>query len=203
MNDHDDIDILERRNVFSGYFAVDAIRLRHRRYDGTMGRPITRELFRRGHAVGVLLYDPQCREVGLVEQFRIGAHSAGFPAWVTEIVAGIIEPGEAPDDVARRECLEEAGVAVDTLLPVAHYVVSPGCMDETVRIFCARVDARRLGGHHGLAEEGEDIRVFTLALDEALRRCRDGRIANAMTIVALQWLALERDHVDRAWLAAP
>jgi ADP-ribose pyrophosphatase len=164
---------------------------------------MSRELFVRGPAVGVLLYDPDRAAVALVEQFRVGALAAGFAPWVTELVAGLVEPGEAEEDVAGREAVEEAGASLGELVPMPRYVVSPGCSDETVALFCARVDRRALGGVHGLADEGEDIRVLVLPVEEALARCDDGRIANAMTLVALYWLALHRAELDRRWLAAP
>ena len=76
-----------------------------------------------------------------------------------EIVAGIIEEGELPEDVARRESREEAGAAIGALLPIYRYMVSPGGASESVQVYCGRVDSKDLGGIHGLPEENEDIRV--------------------------------------------
>ena len=197
-----DVEILERRTEFRAFLRLDALRLRHRLFAGGWSAEVQRELFVRGPAVGVLLYDPERGEVVLVEQFRIGALAAGFPPWSVELVAGLVEPGERFEDVARREAREEAGADVAGLIALPRYVVSPGCSDETVQLFCARIDSRGLGGIHGLADEHEDIRVLVLSLDEALARCADGRIANAMTLVALYWLALHRAEFDRRWLDA-
>jgi ADP-ribose pyrophosphatase len=198
--DANDVEILERRTEFRAFLRLDALRLRHRLFAGGWSGEIRRELFVRGGAVGVLLYDPAREAVVLVEQFRVGALAAGFDPWMTEIVAGLVEPDERPEDVARREAREEAGAALGELVPLPRYVVSPGCSDETVALFCARVDSRGLGGVHGLADEHEDIRVVVLPLAEALARCADGRIANSLTLIALYWLALHRAGLDRRWL---
>lgn len=195
----DDVEILAHDQMFRSYLALDSYRLRHRLHAGGLSAPITRELLRRGRAVGVLLYDIDREAVALIEQFRIGALAAGLPAWVIEIVAGLVEPGETALDVAAREAREEAGAELIATLPVTRYIVSPGCTDETVEIILGRVDSRSLGGIHGLRHEGEDIRVVVMPLSEALAACDDGRIANAMTLLALQWLALNRARVQAQW----
>lgn len=195
----DDVEIIERRPVFQGYFRIDRYRLRHRLHGGGMSGEIVREVFERGHAVGVLPYDPVRREVVLIEQFRVGALAACEPPWLTEVVAGIIEPGESPEDVARREAREEAGLAVGALRPMVRYLSSPGGASETVTLFLGRVDAEGAGGIHGLDHETEDIRVMPMAAERAIAMVADGRIGNAMTVIALQWLALHEGEVRRQW----
>lgn len=195
----DDFEILTRKRLFKSYLALDSVTLRHRLHAGGTSRPITRDLLVRGPAVAVLLYDPQRDEVALIEQFRVGALAAGMSPWVIETVAGMIEPGESPRDVALRETREEAGTLPDALIRICRHLASPGCTDETVELFVGRVDTSKLGGIHGLPEEGEDIRVVVMRLDEALRACEDGRIANAMTLIALQWLALNRGKLATRW----
>ena len=107
-----DVEILDKSEQYKGYFRINRYRLRHRLYAGGWSGELQRELFERGHAVGVLPYDPAADSVVLIEQFRIGALVAGMEPWLTEIVAGIIEEGEAPEEVARRETREEAGLEV-------------------------------------------------------------------------------------------
>ncbi len=196
---HSDIEISERRVAYQGYFRIEAYRLRHRLFAGGWSHELSRELFDRGRVVGVLLYDPDRDAVILVEQFRIGALAAGRAPWVVEIVAGVIEPGEAAADVARRETQEEAGCVVGELLPLYDYLVSPGCSSEYVALFCGRVDSSNVGGIHGLPYEHEDIRVSVVGVDDALRALADGRIANSMSIIALQWLALNREGLRHRW----
>lgn len=195
----EDVEIIEKTTSFQGYFRVDRYILRHRRHDGGWTAPMSREIFERGHAVGLLLYDPERDQVGLIEQFRPGAHAAGWHPWLIEVVAGIIEENETPEQVAIREAKEEAGVEVSDLVPICTYLVTPGGSTETMRLFCARVDARQLSGIHGLEHEGEDIRVFAVAADEAIAWVNNGRVANSMTVIALQWLALNRTRLRAAW----
>lgn len=199
--DDADVEIVARDTCFQGYFRVDRYRFRHRLHDGGWSGEITRELFERGHAVAVLPYDPIADAVVLIEQFRIGAYAARLPCWQTEIVAGIIDPGEAPEDVARREANEEAGCAIGDLVPVYRYLVSPGGVSESVVLFCGRVDSRGVGGIHGLDHEDEDIRVEVVPWARARALLDGGGIGNAVTIIALQWLALNRDEMRRRWRA--
>ena len=103
-----DFEILDRKVGYDGYFRVDVYRVRDRRYDGSWSRALAREVFERGHAAAVLPYDPARDEVVLIEQFRIGAIEAQGGPWQLEIVAGIIEGEESPEDVVRREALESA-----------------------------------------------------------------------------------------------
>lgn len=194
-----DVEIFEKTTPFQGYFRIDRYRLRHRRHDGGWTGEMTREVFERGHAAAVLLYDPDRDTVGLIEQFRVGAMAAGQSAWQIETVAGIIEPGESPEDVVRREAVEEAGATLLDLVPIATYLVSPGGTTETCSLYCGRVDSHGMGGHFGLAEEDEDIRVFVVPTDEALALLGQPATANAVTIIALQWLALNREALKRRW----
>jgi ADP-ribose pyrophosphatase len=196
----EDVIILEKTTPFQGYFRIDRYVFQHRTHAGGMTEPMSREIFERGHAVSVLLYDPDRDEVGLIEQFRPGAYAAGWEPWLIEVVAGIIDPGETPEQVAIREAQEEAGATVTQIEPVCRYLVSPGGTTESMEIFCARVDASKLSGIHGLEHEGEDIRVFTVTADEAIAWVQSGKIANSMTIIALQWLALNRPRLREKWL---
>ncbi|HIJ39106.1 MAG TPA: NUDIX domain-containing protein [Rhodospirillaceae bacterium] len=198
-----DVEIIEKTTPFRGYFRIDRYTLKHQRHDGGWTEPMTREIFERGHAVGLLLYDAQRDEVGLIEQFRPGALAAGWHPWLIEVVAGIIDEGESPEQVAIREAQEEAGVVISDLEPICSYLVTPGGSTETMRLFCGRVDSRLLSGVHGLPQEGEDIRVFALSFEEAMAWLADGRVANSMTVIALQWLALNRTQLRFRWAPAP
>lgn len=201
--DATDVEITARENAYSGYFRIDRYRLRHRLFGGGTSPEIRRELFDRGHAVAVILYDPDADLVVLIDQFRVGALAAGYPPWVTEIVAGIIDPGETPEQVAHRETMEETGCVARDLIPVHDYLVSPGCSNETVKLFCGRVDAVKVGGVFGLKDEGEDIRVRAVKLDDALRELERGAINTSLGIIGLQWLALNRGRLRAKWGAAP
>lgn len=195
----DNVEIIEKTTSFQGYFRIDRYTLRHRRHDGGWTAPMTREIFERGHASAVLLYDPVRDEVGLIEQFRPGALAAGWHPWLIEVVAGIIDDGATPEAVAIREAHEEASVTIQDLVPICTYLVTPGGSSESMALYCARVDAGTLGGIHGLEEEGEDIRVFSVPSDEAIDWIASGRVVNSCAIIALQWLALNRQRLIALW----
>ncbi len=193
------VEIETREVCHDGVFRLERYRLRHALFRGGMSAPLTRELFERGHAVAVLPYDPQADAVVLIEQFRVGALGRAAGPWLLEIVAGVIDGDETPEAVARREAFEEAGVRLGRLERICRFYVSPGGTSESIHLFCGEVDAPAAGGVHGLAEEGEDIRVFTEPADAALARLARGEIDSASPVIALQWLTLNRTRLRRAW----
>lgn len=192
-----DVEVERRETLFRGFYRIDKLHLRHRQFAGGMGPVITRELFVRHRAVGVLIHDAALENVLLIEQFRVGALDDRHP-WQLEIVAGLVEPGESLDEVARREAEEEAGVQLDTLEEIMDFMPSPGGSDEHFTLYAGRADLTRAGGVHGLPEEGEDIRVQVMRLDQALSLLASGRINNAACIIALQWLALHKARLQAA-----
>ena len=198
----EDVELLGRDVVHDGYFRLDRYHLRHRRFAGGLGPVLTREILERGRVAAVLPVDPGRDRVVLIEQFRPGAWAAGRDPWLVECVAGVIEPGETPEALARREALEEAGCIVTDLVPVATFLTSPGATTETVRLFCGRVDSDGVGGLHGVAAEGEDIRVSVLPVEDAVALLDEGRIVNAKTIIALQWIARHYDSLKARWTPA-
>ncbi|NNJ17889.1 NUDIX domain-containing protein [Pseudomonas putida CSV86] len=193
------VEIVQRDTCFQGFYRLDRVRLRHELFAGGMGREISRELFVRHDAVCVLPYDPQRDEVVLIEQFRVGALGKTANPWLVELVAGLIDKDEQPEEVAHREAQEEAGLTFSALWPMTRYFPSPGGSDELVHLYLGRCSSEGAGGLHGLEEEGEDIRVRVWAFEDALQAVRDGLIANAASIIALQWLALNRDEVRGMW----
>jgi ADP-ribose pyrophosphatase len=197
----DAVKILKRETVYQGFARLDRYRLRHRLYVGGWSEEMEREIFERHHTVGVLLYDPQRDEVVLVEQFRLPAHLAGFPAWELEIVAGIVDhDDESAEDLARREAKEEAGIEIlGELVPIHNYMPSPGACTERVAVYCGRVDSLGAGGIHGLAQEHEDIKVVVLSYRAAMKKLRGDEIKNGLTALALYWLAAHRAELRRRW----
>lgn len=194
-----DWQILECDTVYQGYFRIDRYRLRHTLFEGGWSRPVQREVFERGHAVAVLPYDPRLDAVLLIEQFRIGALAAkveGGP-WLMELIAGIIDPGETAEEVARREALEEAGCRLEELEPICDYLVSPGGTSEQASVYFARADLDGVGGIHGLDQENEDIRVHVIPTEEAIAMADDGRVANAAGVIGLYWLARNRKRLQQ------
>lgn len=195
----DDIEIIERRTVFQGYFRIDAYTFRHGRFDGGWSSQMRREVFERGHAAALLPYDPVRRQFVLCEQFRVGAYAASVNPWQLEVVAGIIEDGETPESVARRETEEEANRTVLDIWPIQRYLASPGGTSETVHLYLGRISTEGAGGIFGVSEEDEHIRVKVVEEEQLFRLMTDGQISNAATLVAAQWFFLNRDRVLRAW----
>ncbi len=194
--------ILEKEIAFNGFFRLEKYRLRHTLYGGGWSQPLSRELFVRGECVAVLLYDPVADRVVLIEQFRVGAIALQPErAWLVEIVAGAVETGETVEDVAYREAEEEAGCQIQALHKIGQFFTSPGACGERLTLYCGKVDSAGVGGVHGLAYEHEDILVETVAFEEAFERVKTGVIDSAVPIIAIQWLALNRDWLRREWTA--
>lgn len=198
---HQDLELIYKKPLHHGHFRLDEYRFRHRLFAGGWSKPISREILDRGGAVALLLDDPARDAVVLIEQFRLPALLAGSAPWQIEPVAGLLDhPGEDEETVARREAKEEAGIAVDgELIPVHRILPSTGAMTEKVSIYCARVDASHAGGVHGLADEGEDIRVLVKPFREAMEMMRTGTIDNAHCVVAMYWLAANRARLKKRW----
>lgn len=193
------VEVEQRETLLDGFLRVDRLRLRHSLFGGGWSNTMTRELLLRPRAVGVLLYDPDLVQVVLVRQIRIGMLDEGQDPWLLELVAGMVEPGEQPVEVAARESLEEANTAPQGLVQISEYYNSPGISNERITLFCGRVDASEAGGIFGLEEEHEDIEVVVLDLDDALALVATGKINNAMSIIALQWLQLNQRGIEAQW----
>lgn len=196
-----DVELIEKDVPFKGYFSVEKYTLRHKTPEGDWTKPITREIFERGHACAMLPYDPVKDIVVLIEQFRPGAYAAGYCPWLLEVPAGIIEEGQTPQDVARRETQEETGCTAKRLEFIADYLVSPGGSTETMQLYCVEVDADEAFEVGGLEEEGEHIAVMKMSSAEALARLENGQIHNSMSMIAVQWLKIHMDDLRKKWCA--
>ena len=185
--------------AFQGYFRVGRYFFRHSLFQGGQSQVIRREVFERGHAAAVLPYDPVRDEVVLIRQFRAGTFAAGRHPWNWETVAGIIEEGETPENVIRREAVEEANLEIRDLVPLYTIMASPGACSETCVLFVGRADTSNAGGVFGLESEGEDILVKVVPFAEARAMLDRGDIDNSPALIALQWLALHRDELRNRW----
>ena len=186
---------------YDGFFKIHHLSLKHRLFAGGYSDLLQRELCVRQDAVGILLYDAKLELLALVEQFRVGALYRDCSPWLLEIVAGMIDKtGESAAQVAIRESQEEAGLKVTELIPMIDYFVSPGGSSERFHLFIGKVDlADCQGGIFGLATEGEDILLHTMGIEKAQDMLLQGKINNSMTIIALQWLLLNKSVVDKKW----
>ena len=192
-------EILNKETVYQGFFRLEKYRLKHTLFGGGWSAEITRELFKRGSCVAVLLYDPDADKVVLIEQFRTGAILNPDKTWLVEIVAGAIEEGETANQVAYREALEEAGCEIQQLMIINEFYTTPGGSSEWITLFCGKVDSTQVGGIHGLDHEDEDILVHAVDFDEAYRMLENGEIESAIPIIAIQWLALNKQRLRKEW----
>lgn len=193
------VELVEHEVAFQGYFRIGRYRFRHGLYQGGRSGIVQREVFERGTAAAVLPYDPRRDEVVLIRQFRAGAYVAGRHAWLWEAIAGIIEPGEMPENLVRREAVEEASLDLREVIPVHDVMLTPGACSEGCVIFVGHVDSATAGGIHGLESEDENILVKAVPFSEARAMLEHGEISNAVAVIALQWLALHRDEVRARW----
>lgn len=194
----EDVDIVAKETVYQGFFKMVKYRFRHKLFAGGWSGEISREMFERGHAAALLPYDPITDEVVLIEQFRIGAMAADCAPWQLEIVAGMIDhQDESAEDVVKREAVEEAGLTVSAIEKVTRYLSSSGGCSEMLDIFVGTVDSTQASGIHGLAEESEDIRVHVVSREQAYEWVESGKIENAATIIALQWLQLHYSRLQK------
>lgn len=194
------VELIRQKAVFRGHLKVDELHLRHGLFAGGMSDEISREVIWRRDAVTVIPYDPKRDEVVLIQQFRAAALFNNDPAWMVEIVAGLIEDDEDLEAVCRRELKEESGLdAIGPLIPVNIVYSTPGFCSERYHMFCAQVDAAHAGGVHGLKDEHEDIRVFTLPFAEAFAQWEAGKYPNSPITIGLLWLAVYRDKLRQRW----
>jgi len=194
-----EVQILENESLYRGFLGINRFKIRHSLFAGGSSAVITRERVEAFRAASVLLYDPALDKVVMIEQFRVGAIDFPGGAWILEVIGGIIEQGETPDEVARREAVEEAGCRVGRLEPICNFMVSPGFSTERIYLFCGEVDASAAGGIHGLEHEGEDIRVDVLSSEEVIGELYGGRINCTSAIIAIQWFAMNRARLRQEW----
>lgn len=194
-----DVKILDQSTVFQGFFRIDSYKVKHKLFNGGWSAEVKRELFERGHAVIVLPYDVENDSLVLIEQFRIGALQNPNGPWLLEAIAGMIEPGETVEQVAERESEEEAGLKLNEFWPMLSYQSSPGGSTERIYLVLARLQHKVEGGVYGLASEQEDIKVHSLPRQVAMQLLKAGKIDNAATVIALQWLELNLREVKERW----
>ncbi len=201
---HPDVIIESQQRAWSGRFAVDIFRFRHRRFDGTMSPARNWELWRRGRAVALVPYDPITDTVVLIEQFRFPALVAGIEPVLVELPAGLVEDGEDPETAMHRELHEEMRMRADRLERIGAFLLTAGGSDELLDLYVGRVRAPEAGpngivGHAGAEAEGEDIRTRVWPAGKAIALAIAGKIPNSVAAIGLLWLAAKRDTLREQW----
>jgi ADP-ribose pyrophosphatase len=170
----------QRREVWGGFFTIEEHDLAVPLLEGGPPRPMRRAVFVSSDAAIVLPYDPARDRVLLIEQFRAGPLARNDPApWILEPVAGLVDPGETPEETAFRETAEEAGVTPRELIEIARYYPSPGASTEYFHSYLGLCDLPDgVEGHHGVEDEGEDIRTHLMSFDAAMAAVAAGTISH-------------------------
>lgn len=195
-----DVELISKKTIYKGFFRMNEYRFKHRLFKGGWSAEVKREVFERGHAGVLLAYDPKRDEVVLIEQIRIPAYETSQTPWLLEVIAGMVEEGESPEEVVRREATEEAGITIGRCKPIVSYLSSPGGTSERMYVYVGEVDATTATGIHGLACENEDIRVHVVSREQAYQWVEEGIIDNAASVIALQWLQLHHVTLRKDWL---
>lgn len=189
------VEVLERRQPYARFFAVEEYDLRVPLFRGGAGPEVRRAVLVSTDAATVLPYDPARDRVLVVEQFRPAPFARGDAnPWCLEAIAGRIDPWETPAEAARREAAEEAGLALTGLIPVANYYPSPGAKTEYLYSFVALADlpdhGPRIGG---LEAEDEDIRAHVIPFARLMDLIGSGEVTNGPLILTALWLESRRD----------
>ena len=190
------VNIIQETEVFKqAIFRIIAANLQYERFDGTLSDEMVRLNFERGDSAAVLIRDAHNEVFLLTEQFRYPTCKAGA-GWLTEVVAGMIDDDEAPSDTLTREIREEIGYCASSFQHIGTFYVSPGGSSERIHLYYSVVDGtKRKSSGGGVLIEGENIRVVTTPVDQALDELKRGLVMDAKTIIALQWFALNRDSL--------
>ncbi|MFO1012651.1 MAG: NUDIX domain-containing protein [Caulobacteraceae bacterium] len=183
------VKIVSEEVLSDDWALLKKIQFDFQRRDGGWERQV-RQTYDRGDGAVLLPYDPARGTVLLVKQFRLPAMVKGRPAFLIEACAGLLDAND-PVTCIRKEAEEELGYHLPDVRQVGMIFMSPGSVTEELAFFvCAYSAADQISEGGGAEDEGEDIEVLEMPLDEALAMTRDGRIVDAKTIMLLQHVKL-------------
>ena len=182
--------VTNKKNLYDGFFKMNEISLKYKKYDGSWSNEIKRELFGGAQVSAVLPYDPIKKEIVLIQQFRPGTISRNTNNYLKEIVAGIIDPGESPEIAAKRECLEETGYKIKKLTSIQGYYPAPGSSESFYHLFLGEVDSKNGKKIMGLDTENEDILVESFNINQVKKMMQSGELINGLSLIAIQWFFL-------------
>jgi len=183
--------IINKKNLYSGFFSLNKYEFIHEKHNGEWTSTVEREVFSGAHVSTLLPYDPIKKEIILIQQFRAGVLSRYDENYLLEIVAGIVDEGENPEQTAIRECFEETGCEVKQIHPVQSYFPAPGSSESYYHLYLGEIQAFDGERIKGLEKENEDILVKSFKIEEVKQMLKEKKIMNGLTLVALQWFFLE------------
>jgi ADP-ribose pyrophosphatase len=184
-----EVQIEKREHAFQGFIQVEKVSLRHRLFgQNTYSKILQRELIHRPEAAGVLIYNDAAQQFALIEQFRVGALDDKDSPWQLEIIAGVLDGQEKPEECLYREAVEEAGCHLFDLQHLFSFYPSAGACSELFHLYVAQAELPNSGSIFGMPDEGENIQLHIFDYTDALALLTTGRLKNAPVIMALQWL---------------
>ncbi|WP_339949964.1 NUDIX domain-containing protein [uncultured Albimonas sp.] len=185
---------------YASFFGVEEHHVSFPTSDGGRSPVVRRAVWASGDAATVLPYDAHADRVLLVTQWRAGPHArADARPWPWEVIAGRLDATEAPEEAARREAQEEAGLLIGRVEPAGAYYTSPGTLAEFVTSFVGEADLASAGGAGGLEEEAEDVISAVLDFDAAMAAVDRGEVNSSPALISLMWLARHRDRLRAEW----
>jgi ADP-ribose pyrophosphatase len=178
-----------KRLILDDFLKVEEAQVQYELFSGEMGVPVRRLSLERGNSVAVLVFNLDTQKIILINQFRYPTYKNGH-GWVIELIAGMVDEGETPEESARRELLEEAGLTISSFEHICDFYPSPGGSSEMIFLYYAEVSGKFAvySQTGGLPGHGEDIMTMEVALEEALNKIKTGEIVDAKTIMGIFWL---------------
>ena len=183
------VSIEQKKYILEDVFKVEEVYLRHEKFNGEMSDVVRRISLERGDSVAILIFSLETNKIILVNQFRYPSYKKG-DGWLLETIAGIVDPGEIPEESARREVREETGLNIANMEHISTFYTSPGGSSERIYLYYSEVsgESAKYSKTGGLACEGEDIRAVEVSLNDALDKIKSGEIMDAKTIIGIYWL---------------
>jgi ADP-ribose pyrophosphatase len=190
------VSIQQKRYILDDFFKVEEAYLRFEQFDGKMSPLVRRLNLERGDSVAVLVFNRNTEKLILVSQFRYPTYQ-NRDGWTIEAIAGMVDPGEAPEQTIRRELQEETGLKIDTFQHITTFYPSPGGSSERIYLYYSEVSGEQAKYKKtgGLLSHGEDVKAIEMTLEDALAKIKSGEIADAKTIMAIYWL--ENRHLKK------
>ena len=183
--------IINKKNLYKGFYSLNQYEFIHQKHDGSWTEKIEREIFSGAHVSTLLPFDPIKKEIVLIQQFRAGVISRYNEEYLYEIVAGMIDENELPEEAAKRECFEETGCKVQNIIPIQSFFPAPGSSESFYQIYLGEINSFSGERIRGLDNENEDILVKSFKVDEVREMLKNKAIINGVTLIALQWFFLE------------
>jgi nudix-type nucleoside diphosphatase (YffH/AdpP family) len=185
--------IEQKRYILDDIFRIEEAYLRFEQFDGQMSPPVRRLTLERGKSAAILVFNRNTEKLILISQFRYPTYQDGH-GWTIEAIAGMVDPGEKPEESARRELQEETGLDIDRFEHITTFYPSPGGSSEQIYLYYSEVSGEQAKYKEtgGLLASGEDIKVIELTLDEALAKIKAAEIIDSKTIIGIYWLENRR-----------